>query len=80
MKKYNNIKEFLKEEQTNAIRLTFRQIEIILGGPLPNSAREHQAWWANDKSHSHAASWMKIGWKTATPALSKGTILFQRLK
>jgi hypothetical protein len=33
----------------NTVVLTFPHIEDLLGVPLPDSARVHHAWWANER-------------------------------
>jgi len=40
------------------------RIEELLGGPLPDAARRHRPWWANDLSHVQATAWLAGGWKT----------------
>jgi hypothetical protein len=57
-------------------------LESILGFPLPRSAHDHQAWWANEThgSHSHARSWQEAGWETRGVNPSVGKVRFQRRK
>ena len=59
---------------------TFDQIENILGDNLPPSARQHQAWWANDSggSHPHAQTWLSQNWHTHSLNLANETISFER--
>jgi hypothetical protein len=63
------------------IQLTFEVIEKIIEGDLPNSARQHRAWWANDSiGHSHSKQWLGAGWRTSYINLSEGRITFARVK
>ena len=58
-------------------RLTFVEIERILGFALPRSAHDHQAWWSNTRAgHSHAAAWLDAGWKTAALDRAARTVGF----
>lgn len=62
-------------------RATFAEIEGVLGFKLPDSARIHRPWWANQKrsgGHSHALAWQAAGWKTTRVDLSAETLVFQR--
>ncbi|MBU4436244.1 MAG: hypothetical protein KKC14_17730 [Alphaproteobacteria bacterium] len=66
MMKYEPLLRFLQaRSDSSSIRLTFAEINEILGFQLPRSARDHQAWWSNTRlGHSHAAAWLDAGWKT----------------
>jgi CBS domain-containing protein len=62
--KYKPLEDWLIEEAAinKNIRMKFEDIEKILGELLPDSARKHRAWWANDYSHPEAMAWMNAGW------------------
>ncbi|MDK8643453.1 DUF7662 domain-containing protein [Niallia taxi] len=59
--KYYRLFEYLKHKQ-EVIRLTitFSEIEGILDFDLPTPAKKYNAWWANDKTHSQAISWLAL--------------------
>ena len=64
MSKYDALKQHLQSlPATTSVTLTFRQVEEILGFSLPDSARKHRPWWANDPSHSYTV-WLDVGWET----------------
>jgi CBS domain-containing protein len=64
----------------NTKRLSFDQIESIIGHKLPPSSR-HRAWWANDQvRHSHSKLWLEVGWRVAEINLSEEQVLFARIK
>jgi hypothetical protein len=44
--KYDRLRHYLNVQTARSVVLSFREIEKILGGPLPPSARKHSAWWA----------------------------------
>ncbi|MEJ0051701.1 MAG: hypothetical protein WDN02_10955 [Methylovirgula sp.] len=62
-------------------RATFGDIERILGFSLPDSARIHRPWWANQGQrggHSHALAWEMASWKTSQVDMVNETIAFVR--
>ena len=62
--KYIDLSIYLQNSGSRKIKLTFTQIEKILGFSLPASARKHIQWWANTTSHSQAYSWLNMGYQT----------------
>ena len=50
MGKYDPLRDHLKRQSKADFELTFREIELVLGCMLPNSAAQPQ-WWANVKEH-----------------------------
>ena len=60
--------------------MSFVEIERIIGGPLPASARRYRPWWANEQrgTHIHARAWMGAGRRTANVDLNAGTVDFVR--
>ncbi|NLE06269.1 MAG: hypothetical protein GX638_15900 [Crenarchaeota archaeon] len=79
MGKYDLLKEFLSLHKEDHILLTLRQIELIIGNKLPNSAFIHGAWWKDPASHSNVESWLTIGWKVSTHS-KKGKIEWVEFK
>ena len=65
--KYEPLKRHLEGMfRHGEVRLSFAEIERILGFSLPPSAYEAQPWWSNTRAgHSQAAAWLDAGWKTA---------------
>ena len=58
---------------------TFSQIEDVLGFKLPDSARIHRPWWANQGErggHSHALAWEMAGWRTSRVDMAGETVVF----
>ena len=74
---YQKLHSHLCNLETREWRATFGEVEAVIGFNLPNSARDHRAWWANDNSHAHA--WLTAGWKTADVNMRTETLLFQRV-
>jgi hypothetical protein len=79
MSKYEPLPQFLGSVGGSSRRMSFSEIERILGFKLPKSAYEHEAWWSNnDTGHSHARAWMKFGWRTEAVDLDARKVTFQR--
>ena len=82
MSKYSPLSEHLKNRTklngyTNW-KVSFQEIEKIVGFKLPNSAYEHAPWWANSKGgHSQSASWQDIGWLTTELDLENEMVTFK---
>jgi hypothetical protein len=80
MGKYDPLQDYLGAASEPLLRLTFAQVERILGISLPASARKHPAWWANEKvgTHSHARAWLDAGYQTQRLDLNAQTVEFTR--
>ncbi|KQY93358.1 hypothetical protein ASD21_11385 [Caulobacter sp. Root1455] len=76
--KYEPLKRHLEGMfQHGEVRLSFAEIERILGFSLPPSAYDAQPWWSNTRAgHSQAAAWLDAGWKTATLDLAARQVSF----
>ena len=61
---------------------TFADIEALLGFALPDSARNHRPWWANQTNggHGHALAWQAAGWRTSAVNLLAESLVFERLE
>lgn len=80
MSKYKNLTDYLTSLDRDDWSTKFSEIENILGFSLPQSARQHQAWWANQSNGGHAQSsaWQDAGWKTTNLDLENESITFVR--
>jgi hypothetical protein len=80
MSKYDPLFRYLQQLllTMNKVTLAFSEIEKVLGGPLPASARKYPAWWANDITHVEARAWMNSGWETRDLRLDGSTVDFVR--
>lgn len=78
--RYDPLKRYLAGRSEPVIHLSFAEIERIIGGPLPASARRHRPWWANERSgsHVHASAWMGAGRRTANVDLKAEVVDFGR--
>jgi hypothetical protein len=79
MGKYEPLPQFLSAKSGTAHRLSFEQIERVLGFKLPQSAYEHEAWWSNSPTgHSHSRAWLAAGWRTQDVDLGARKVTFRR--
>ena len=78
--KYSQIPKYLSTRNQPRISLSFSEIERVIDAKLPNSAREHQAWWANNgQGHSHSKAWLEAGWKTENLNIISEKVDFYRI-
>ncbi len=79
---YGKLSDFLLSSDDRNLHLTFSTLEKVLDRNLPDSARTHKAWWANDKSgsHSQANSWMNVGWEVEHVDINQQMITFLRVR
>lgn len=63
------------------LQLTFQDVEQIIGGDLPASARSHRSWWANDSvGHVQSQQWLDVGWRVAQINMTEEKVTFARIK
>lgn len=76
--RYDGLREYLANRAEPVVRLSFAEIERIIGGSLPPSARRHRPWWANQHAgtHVHARSWLDAGRRTANVDMNGATVDF----
>lgn len=80
MAKYDALINHLRGIEAEHVSLTFAQIAVLLGEPLPDSAHRYAAWWSNsptDPTHSWAREWVAAGWR-AYPKFAAQTVDFRR--
>lgn len=62
MSKYDPLTRYLENSEEDIVRLTFDDIEDILGCQLSTSAKTYRAMWANSSSHL-SKFWTSVGWR-----------------
>jgi hypothetical protein len=60
--------------------MDFGTVEAIIGRPLPDSARKHPEWWANDESSKsrQCQAWLEVGWRVHRVLLDDRLVVFRR--
>ena len=78
--KYRPLHEFLKSLDEQERRMSFTEIERLIGQQLPPSARKHSPWWANYRSSSSRQSWawLDAGWETCDLDFEAESVNFTR--
>ena len=78
MGKYAPLSQFLRNATGIRIRLTFTQVEQVVGAPLPPSARRYREWWGNDRAGGHvqARAWLSAGWEVSAVDFAGGEVEF----
>ena len=77
--KYDPLRLYLRQQTQTRVTMTFQQIEAVIGGRLPASARKHRPWWANDaRGHAHAGAWLGEGYRTEEVDMEGEKLVFVR--
>ena len=77
--KYQRLYSHLCSLPDREWRVSFGDIEAVLGFELPDSARLHRPWWSNQAGgHSQSTAWMAAGWETAEVDVRGETLLLRR--
>ncbi|MEM3703334.1 MAG: hypothetical protein QXX79_02785 [Candidatus Bathyarchaeia archaeon] len=80
--KYGALTSYLKFRAafTDTVKLSFAQIDGIIGDNLPMNAFRSVSWWENSQNNVHAKAWLEAGWKTSEVNLKEGYVVFQKIK
>ncbi len=78
-KKYEALGEFLEQQTSDEVSLSFDQITKIISRNLPKSADEYDVWWSNSPVEGrHNAVWLTRGWETTKLNRRARTVKFVR--
>ena len=79
MSKYEPLTQFLQNQPGSEVRLSFAQIEQIVGFKLPAAAQQDRAWWSNSPSEdADIKAWLVAGFRSEEVDLSAGELTFRR--
>ncbi len=79
MSKYTPLQTHLERKEGSQLPMTFSEVEEILGFSLPPSARNHPAWWSNNRGTNVAVkAWRDAGWRTSRVSLPEQRVTFVR--
>jgi hypothetical protein len=80
---YDPLQKVLALSRATAVKLTFPEIEALIGCSLPQSAYDLDAWWSNEDPattrHSQNRAWKLAGFD-AEPNRGGRTVTFRRTK
>lgn len=60
MGKYDPLRDWLLRQE-GSVELSFVEIDALVHGGLPDSARNYREWWANARSNPQARAWLGAG-------------------
>jgi hypothetical protein len=81
MGKYEPLTEFLQKQQASEVRMSFEQIERVIGDKLPPVAQRHRAWWSNSPSNNvMTKAWLEAGFRSEQVDMSARKLVFRREK
>jgi hypothetical protein len=80
MGKYEPLGQFLRQQRTQEVPMTFREIERITGVKLPPKAQHHRAWWSNNPSNNVMTKvWLDAGYESAQVDVTGRKLVFRRV-
>ena len=80
MTKYANLGKYLELQNNSLVRMTFREVEAVIGCSLPRSSR-YPAWWSNNPSNNVMTKvWLEAGFKTEQVDIEGHKLVFRRVK
>ncbi len=77
--KYDCFANYLRQMECNILKLSFEEIEEILGFKLAQSFYQHPALWANSLSHPFSSVWIKAGYRSEQLNLRERSIIFKKV-
>ncbi|WP_205480385.1 DUF7662 domain-containing protein [Sphingomonas arenae] len=75
MSKYFNLTSHLANMEENVWEASLDEIQAVLGMPLPPSAHQYPAWWAN-QGRAQSLAWQGAAWETRRVDLKNGKVTF----
>lgn len=70
MAKYDSLADVLRATHATSRTFTFDELDELIPGGLPPSARNHRPWWGNSVTvDGQASSWLGAGWKVESVSL-----------
>ena len=79
MGKYEPLGQFLKKQKRNHLKMSFAEIESLIGAKLPKSSKSHRAWWSNNPSNNvMTKQWLEAGFETENVELEAERLVFRK--
>lgn len=81
MSRYSPLADYLinRPPEERELALSFRDLEGLLRGDLPVSAKSDRTWWANTLRSNHGRRWLQAGWKVGQVDLTGERVTFRRV-
>jgi len=80
MGKYEPLGKFLRQQGTELVAMKFEDIERILGSKLPESSRQHRAWWSNNPNNNVMTKvWLNAGFQAEQVDIEGRRLVFRKV-
>jgi hypothetical protein len=80
MSKYEPLREFLRKQSSDEVRMTFEQIERVIGQKLPSKAQHYRAWWSNAPSNNvMTKAWLEAGFRSEQVDVEGRKLVFRKV-
>ncbi len=76
--KYINLTNYLKNINEENVKMSFKDIENLLGEKLCDSAYKYAKFWSNTESHSIYFGWFNAGYKKKFVDMRQQMIIFEK--
>src|SRR5688572_23920589 len=79
--KYQPLTEFLRRQSGAVVRMSFDEIERVIGTKLPPSATHHRAWWSNNAQNNvMTKAWKDAGFQSQDVDMKTRRVAFRRVR
>src|SRR2546427_10126820 len=79
--KYEPLTEFLRRQSRAVVRMSFDEIERVIGTKLPPSATHHRAWWSNNAQNNvMTKAWKEAGFESEDVDMKGRRVAFRRVR
>ena len=79
--KYGPLTEFLRRQSRALVRMSFDEIERVIGAKLPPSATQHRAWWSNNAENNvMTKAWKDAGFESEAVDMKGRRVAFRRVR
>src|SRR5213594_3770057 len=79
--KYEQLTEFLRRQSRAVVRMSFDEIERVIGAKLPPSATHHRAWWSNNAQNNvMTKAWKDAGFESEDVDMKGRRVAFRRVR
>jgi hypothetical protein len=80
MGKYEPLGKFLRQQGSELVAMKFEDIERIVGLKLPESSRQHRAWWSNNPNNNVMTKvWLDAGFQTEQVDIEGRRLVFRKI-
>jgi hypothetical protein len=80
MGKYDPLRSFLSKQATSEVRMTFSEIEKVIGASLPEKSKRNRPWWSNNPNNNvMTKEWLAAGYKTEQVDIEGRRLVFRRV-